>query len=128
MKKNGMRLLALLICVVLCVSGMCGAAMASESVCDMPADYYDAVSAFINNANWKHNASYGSSQRPKSDAKPTSVKSCYAYVTDFAYEVWKWPEGTTDHRPAHVGERFTDTSEIRPGDVIYYDYEIGNIK
>ena len=120
MKKNGMKLLTLLICVVLCFAGMRGAAMAAESVCGMPADYYDAVEAFINNAYWKNGAKYGNDQPPRSytPKKGAECVECYAYTADFVHEVWKWPAGTDDFRPARVGASFTDYDEIRAGDVI----------
>lgn len=131
MKTNRMKILTLLVCVVLCLAGICNKAIAAESVYSMPKDYYDAVNAFIENNNWKDDASYGSAQGPKSDAKKThpGILSCYAYVTDFSYEVWKWPKDASDYRPNHVigATKFTSEDEIMPGDVLYYDYD-GNGK
>ena len=83
----------------------------------LPSDYFTKVDKFIKDARWKEGASYGDNQTPKSYS--TSLcHSCYAYTADFVHEVWPCPSGTKDFRPAKVGTKFTNASEITTGDVI----------
>ena len=82
--------------------------------------YYSKVDAFVSDSRWKHGASYGDNQTPKSYSTNLCF-SCYAYTADFVHEVWNVPAGTKDFRPGVVGKKykFTDVNEIRAGDVIH---------
>lgn len=68
-------------------------------------------SSFLNDNRFKDGTSWGQTQKPK--VSTYSSTGCCAYVSDFAKVVY-------NHDSPRYGNSFTNASEIRAGDVLYY--------
>ena len=74
-------------------------------------EYERKAVAFIHDPRWSDGTSWNGSQRSK--IAPGSGVGCFAYASDFVKYV---------HNVNYIvdGKKYTDASEIRPGDILYF--------